>query len=53
MGSADESVAVIHFIFQGREERFRDRVISADPFFPILCVTSIVVQYFEKPDDAY
>ena len=52
-GSAGESVAVIHFVFQGREERFRDRVVPADPVFPMLCVTSIVVQYFEKPDDAY
>ena len=30
-GSAGESVAVIHFIFQGREKRFRDRVVVADP----------------------
>mgnify|MGYP007062104505 CR=1 FL=1 len=30
-GSAGESVAVIHFVFQGREERFRDRVVPADP----------------------
>ena len=30
-GSAGESVAVIHFIFQGREERSRDRVVPAGP----------------------
>ena len=30
-GSAGESVAVMYFIFQGREKRFRDRVVPADP----------------------
>ena len=30
-GSAGEAAAVIHFIFQGSEERFRDRVVPADP----------------------
>ena len=52
-GSAGESVAVIHFIFQGREVQFRDRIVPAGHILPTLCVTSIVVQYLVKPDDAY
>ena len=52
-GSAGESLRVIHFVFRVAKNDSATELSQQAPVFPTLRVTSIVVQYVEKPDDGY